>query len=51
MRKNHNKIVCIKLVHLPYLTKYELLHRSLNAIVAQLKNYLLYLILRLSSKM
>jgi len=20
MRKNHNKIVCIKLVHLPYLT-------------------------------
>jgi len=21
MRKNHSKIVCIKLVHLPYLTK------------------------------
>jgi len=28
MRKNHSKIVCIKLVHLPYLTTFLLTTRS-----------------------
>jgi len=28
MRKNHSKIVCIKLVHLPYLTSEIFFHSS-----------------------